>query len=111
MLCTWHTVHAQICLLSTWTAPRKHSGFSRTAAWAYVPPTPFPTLPPQNLYLIVFAKLEPASNFTLEILSKRQKGSSLAGRVLQPINSRATSDRVSWEAALFLVAEKQKATL
>ena len=46
-----------------------------------------PPLSPKDLYLIVFAKSEPVSNFALEILPKRQKRSSLASRVLQPINS------------------------
>ena len=46
-----------------------------------------PPLSPKDLYLIVFAKSEPASNFALEILPKRQKCSSLASLVPQPINS------------------------
>lgn len=88
--------------------PLKHSGWNCIAAQACTPPTPSPALAPENLYLIVFARSEPPSNFTLEILSERQRGSSLAGRVLQPINSRAASGRVVPAAALFSVVEKQR---
>lgn len=45
----------------------KYSGFSCITAQASIPPTPFPTLTPPKLYLIVFAESEPASHFTLEI--------------------------------------------
>lgn len=91
---------AQIHLLSVGADSRQRSGLHRTAAQAGIPPTPFPTLTPGNLYLIVFAKSEPPAvshrRSFLNVREQRRGGRRAA----------ASAEPAAWAAAFLLVAAK-----